>query len=107
MNEYLETNHLVPTQFCDLPGFFIIFRIILIFERKNLGIIQKEFIFLRSPRIHITVSLEDRVDYILKDYDYLIHNPELNLPELLKRIEKYAGKKTCAAWMKCLGKTDM
>jgi len=56
----------------------------------------------RSPRVHINVSLEDRVDYILKDYDYLIHNKELKLPELLKRIEKYAGKKTCTAWLKHL-----
>jgi len=55
-----------------------------------------------SPRVHITVDLEDRTNYILKDYDYLIHNPELKLPDLLKKIEKYAGKKTCDKWLKLL-----
>eukprot|EP00088_Acartia_fossae_P059232 TRINITY_DN7005_c0_g1_i7.p1 TRINITY_DN7005_c0_g1~~TRINITY_DN7005_c0_g1_i7.p1 ORF type:complete len:409 (-),score=68.63 TRINITY_DN7005_c0_g1_i7:61-1287(-) len=59
-----------------------------------------------SPRVHITVDMDDRVDYILKDYEYLISNPDLKLPDLLKRIEKYAGKKTCDAWLKLLGEKN-
>jgi len=52
----------------------------------------------RSPRVHIKVDLDDRIDYVLKDYKYLIENDKL--PDLLKRLEKYAGNKTYTAWIK-------
>jgi len=54
----------------------------------------------QSPRIHIKVALEDRVDYILKDYQYFIERKKAELPSLFQRLEKYAGKKSCAAWTK-------
>ena len=73
--------------------------------------------------------MDDRIEYILQDYKYLIgkimsglyffiviltvgtaivnllDDPALNLPALLKRLEKHAGKKTYNAWMEMLGKT--
>ena len=56
-----------------------------------------------SPRVHIRVDLEDRADYILRDYKYLLeNNTSLDLPGLLKRLEKYAGAKKHDHWMKLL-----
>jgi len=56
-----------------------------------------------SPRVHIKVDLQDRAEYILQDYNYLIENAALDLPGLLKRLEKYAGGKKFAHWIKLLG----
>jgi len=56
----------------------------------------------KSPRVHMSVDLEDRLNYIMKDYDYLIERKDTVGPALLKRLEKYAGKKTYTNWMKML-----
>ena len=39
LNEYLETLHLAPTQFCDLPGFYRKLR-----SQDNVDIILERFL---------------------------------------------------------------
>jgi len=54
---------------------------------------------LKSPRIHINVSMEDRIKFILKDYNYICtEESKPALTEILKRLEKHAGKKKIAEW---------
>merc|ERR1712059_3831 len=54
---------------------------------------------LQSPRIHIEVDLEDRIKYILKDYDYICQDRP-GLMTTLNRLERLAGKKKCTEWCK-------
>jgi len=54
---------------------------------------------LESPRIHINVSMEDRIKFILKDYDYITtEESKPGLIETLTRLERHAGKKKPAEW---------
>jgi len=54
---------------------------------------------LESPRIHINVSMEDRIQFILKDYDYICtEESKPGLIETLTRLERHAGKKKPAEW---------
>jgi len=54
---------------------------------------------LQSPRIHINVSLEDRVQFVLKDYEYMCtEESKPGLIEILTKLEKHAGKKKPAEW---------
>merc|ERR1712106_1157333 len=54
---------------------------------------------LESPRIHINVSMEDRIQFILKDYDYICtEESKPGLIDTLTRLERHAGKKKPAEW---------
>ena len=54
---------------------------------------------LQSPRIHINVSLKDRVQFLLKDYEYMCtEESKAGLIEILTKLEKHAGKKKPAEW---------
>jgi len=54
---------------------------------------------LESPRIHIEVDLEDRIKFILKDYDYICKDkPHLN--KCFDRLNRLAGKQKCDDWKK-------
>ena len=52
-----------------------------------------------SPRIQINLCLEDRVKYILSDYDYMCsaENKD-NLTKIVSSLERYAGKERCSRW---------
>ena len=52
---------------------------------------------MESNRIHIEVDLEDRIQFILKDYDYIC-NDKPHLMECFKRLDRLAGKKKCDEW---------
>ena len=54
----------------------------------------------RSPRVQLSVSLEDRVQFILTDYHYLcsdLYRPELT--QILTSLERYAGQKKSLHWV--------
>ena len=54
---------------------------------------------LQSPRIQLNVDLEDRIQFILKDYDYFCQENSKNyLLNILKDLERYAGKKKSLLW---------
>ena len=52
-----------------------------------------------SPRIQINLRLEDRVKYILSDYDYMC-SPENkdHLLTIISSLERYAGHERCNSW---------
>lgn len=54
---------------------------------------------MESNRIHIEVDLEDRIKFILKDYDYIC-NDKPHLMQCFSRLERLAGKKKCDEWRK-------
>jgi len=52
-----------------------------------------------SPRIHLTVSMEDRIKFLLKDYDYICtEESKPGLIQILTGLERHAGKKKPAEW---------
>ena len=52
-----------------------------------------------SPRIQINLSLEDRVRYILSDYDYMCSaENKVFLTNIISSLERYTGKKRCNRW---------
>eukprot|EP00092_Neocalanus_flemingeri_P006931 GFUD01007482.1.p1 GENE.GFUD01007482.1~~GFUD01007482.1.p1 ORF type:complete len:398 (-),score=111.78 GFUD01007482.1:31-1224(-) len=54
---------------------------------------------LGSPRVHINVSMEDRIKFILKDYDYICtEESKPGLIAILTKLERHAGKKKSAEW---------
>ena len=54
----------------------------------------------RSPRVELNVRLEDRVEFILSDYQYLCSTQARQaLLETLSRLERYAGKQRSSDWM--------
>ena len=50
-----------------------------------------------SARIHIDMNLEDRIQFILKEYEYICKD-ETNIRKALDEIESYSGKKTSESW---------
>ena len=53
----------------------------------------------KSERIQINVSLEDRIEFILQDYDYMCQDENSEyLLQILDSIERYAGKKKIQSW---------
>jgi len=54
---------------------------------------------MESRRIHIEVDLEDRIKFILKDYDYICKDKNWLL-ECFGRLERLAGRKKCDEWRK-------
>ena len=53
----------------------------------------------RSERIQVNVSLEDRIDFILQDYDYMCQEASTEyLLQILDSIERYAGRKKIQSW---------
>ena len=59
-----------------------------------------------SPRVELTVALEDRVEFILTDYHYFC-SPQSRevLLQILARLEKYAGRQRSSDWME-LARSD-
>ena len=54
----------------------------------------------RSPRLELKVRLEDRVEFILRDYHYLCSAQSREaLLEILARLERYAGRQRSSDWM--------
>ena len=54
----------------------------------------------RSPRVELNVRLEDRVEFILSDYQYLCSTQARQaLLETLSQLERYAGKQRSSDWM--------
>ena len=52
-----------------------------------------------SPRIQINLCLEDRVKYILSDYDYMCSaENQDSLLNIVSSLERYAGQKRCNHW---------
>ena len=50
-----------------------------------------------SARIHIDMNLEDRIQFILKEYEYICKD-ETNIKKALDEIEAYSGKKQSESW---------
>ena len=50
-----------------------------------------------SARIHLDLKLEDRLQFILKEYEYICKD-ETNVLKALEEIEIYSGKKTSESW---------
>ena len=52
-----------------------------------------------SPRIQINLRLEDRVKYILSDYDYMCSDENRDLLiKIVSSLERYAGKERSNRW---------
>ena len=59
-----------------------------------------------SPRVELSVRLEDRVEFILADYHYLCSTEAREaLLEILARLERYAGKQRSSHWIE-LARSD-
>ena len=54
---------------------------------------------MESTRIHIEVDLEDRIKFILKDYDYICKDKP-HLMQCFNRLDRLAGKNKCDEWRK-------
>ena len=52
---------------------------------------------LLSARLHIDTVLEDRIQFILKEYEYICKD-ETSISAALAQIETYSGKKTAETW---------
>ena len=70
-------------------------------EGKKIGnlLVPKELIDLinSSPRIHLNVDLERRVEFLLNDYKWFLENP-IVLIVALEHLIKHSGKKTVEMW---------
>jgi len=54
---------------------------------------------LESPRIHINVEMQDRIRFILKDYDYMCSDENKPLLiEILQRLKKHIGNEKVQTW---------
>ena len=52
---------------------------------------------LLSGRLHLDNVLEDRVNFIMKEYEYICKD-ESNLLKAIHEIEEYSGKKLDETW---------
>lgn len=52
---------------------------------------------LLSARIHLDIKLEDRIQFILKGYEYICKD-ETDIPKALKEIEIYSKKNASESW---------
>ena len=50
-----------------------------------------------SARIHLDLKLEDRIQFILKEYEYICKD-ETNILKAMNEIETYSVKKACESW---------
>jgi len=72
-------------------------------ESSKIGKVVIPFLLLTkmrmSPRIQINVCLQDRVNFILEDYNYLCSDANKeNLVNLMSDLEKYAGTRKSSYW---------
>jgi len=60
---------------------------------------------LESSRIHIDVDIDDRVQFVLKDYDYFLRE-DSKIKDLLLKLGKHAGEKKCQTWIGLVEKEE-
>ena len=58
-----------------------------------------------SARIHLDLKLEDRIQFILKEYEYICKD-ETNILKAMEEIEIYSGKKASESWTELVDRSS-
>merc|ERR1711874_876390 len=58
-----------------------------------------------SPRVHVSVDFDDRVNFILEDYEYFLKD-DSQIKDLLWKLERYAGREKCEKWVDFVDKNQ-